>query len=287
MNRLLVLDLSFLIHRAHFGHGFDMRSPKGTPTKAIYGALQWFFTFYHEYRPTHIIVALDSSTKSLERTKLYPEYKAGRNSSMSEEDAIGIKKQKKITAELLAKLTKPECCIKVAGWEADDVMASAAYSFKDDTQVCLAASDKDLNQVLFDNVLIYNPVKQEYTSAKSMSVRYGFPYDKFVFFQSLLGDSSDNIKGVVGVGEKTATALVQQFASDSEMFNSLDSVQSTKIRAKLQEQKGEFELSKKLVTLNTSLLDGRTLDDFRVERLRTKEILAYLMVLGIKKLQTY
>ena len=214
MDRIIIIDGNSLINRAYYAMARPMITREGIYTQGIYGFLNMLSKIEEDYAPTHMAVAWDLKAPTF-RHKEYDAYKAGRK-SMPAELAMELPIMKEI---LEAKGIKN---LSVEGFEADDVigtvskMADAAGM---DTMII--TGDRDALQLASDTVKVIITKKGitefELYDAEKMQERYQLTPSQFIDLKGLMGDSSDNIPGIPGVGEKTGIKLLTQFGSISEM----------------------------------------------------------------------
>lgn len=148
---------------------------------------------------------MDTKKENLWRTTVNSEYKANRNKTANE-----LACQFKYIEEAIESMNMTK--YKIDTFEADDVISSLCYQNQDKEEIIVASSDKDMIQLLeYNNVKIYNPQKKEYITTKECQEKYGIEPNQFTFYQTLIGDSTDNISGIKGVGPKTATKIVNNY----------------------------------------------------------------------------
>ena len=208
MARLLIADGSSQIYRAFHamarGAGRPLTAEDGTPTGALLGFLQILRKAIREYAPDHLAVAFDLSAPTF-RHERFPEYKAQRDAAP--EDLVT---QMKLAREALAALRIP--VLELKGWEADDVIATLARRAKESgEEVVILSSDKDLLQLVGDGVSFHHTVRDKLLDEKTAEEVYGLPPERIRDFLAILGDSSDNIPGVKGIGEKGAKELIKAY----------------------------------------------------------------------------
>jgi len=248
---LILVDGSGYVFRAF--HALpQMNNSRGMPTNAAFGFIRMLLKLLKEVRPTHIAVVFDSPGKTF-RDELYPEYKQNRAESPGDlivqipyihraVEAFGIKS------------------IMSGGVEADDVIGTlAARAAKGNFAVTVVTADKDLMQIVEPHVTLWDTMRDRKTGMREVRERFGVEPAALVDIQALTGDQIDNIKGVPGVGEKTAVALVQKFGGVEEIYGHLDGVERSGIRGAkriaelLKQHRGDVELSRKLVRIDTEV----------------------------------
>ena len=211
--RLLILDSHGILFRAFFALGQQpnpMTSSQGELTFATYGYAESLLRVIDQIKPTHICAAWDAKGKTF-RHELYPDYKATRKATPPE-----LIPQMERVRELLEAFSIP--IYELAGFEADDIAGTiAAKAAADDIETWIATLDSDLIQLVEPNVnlFMFRPYQRDtvkYDESKATE-RYGFPPRFMIDYKALRGDTSDNIPGIKGIGEKTATKLIQEFGS--------------------------------------------------------------------------
>jgi len=194
----------------------------------------------NDFDPQHIAVVWDSKGGSF-RNKEYPEYKAHRQAPPDD-----LFDQKDDIIEVIEAIDMANVAKK--GYEADDLIGSIAKNNKG-SQTVIVGPDKDLYQFLSKDVIVFDPFKERIIDEETFETERGFPPSKIPFYHALLGDASDNIPGVAGVGKKTAEVLVKQFDSLKDLYNNLDKVKKPRVRLLLEQYKKEALLSLKLFTI--------------------------------------
>lgn len=247
MERLLIIDGHAYAYRAFHAIRF-LRSPGGQPTNAIYGFVKMLAKMRANLRPTHLIVVWDGGLCA-ERMAVLPEYKAQR-SEMPDD----LKPQfDEITNYLTAAGIASYCA---DGVEADDYIACLArHALKTDMQIVIASADKDFMQLVSPRVGLLNPNDKSEVIWTDEQVRQktGVEPAQIVDWLSLMGDSVDNIRGVPGVGPKTAADLLNQFGSVENLLARLDEVKSEKIRDALRESAATLRRNRELIRLRDDL----------------------------------
>src|SRR5260370_331772 len=224
----------------------EMTSPHGMPTNAVFGFTRDILNILTQKKPTHLICATDPSGPG-ERENLYPRYKAQR-SAMPEE----LRPQFPFIARTIAAFGIP--VLEVAGWEADDVIATVAeQSAVRDMDVCIVTNDKDARQLLGPRVKIYHVRKNQYLDEEMLLSDWGVRPDQVIDFQSLVGDSVDNVPGVPLVGPKKAGALLAQFGNLEGVLAHADEAPGAKLRENLKAFADQARLSRELVRLRRDL----------------------------------
>ncbi|MES0336180.1 MAG: DNA polymerase I [Candidatus Magnetobacterium sp. LHC-1] len=255
---LYLIDGTANIYRAFFAIR-NLSNSKGLPTNAIYGFVNMFFKLIKDRNAAAIAVAFDSAGPT-QRHRLYPAYKAQRPHPPDELIA-----QLAPIRDILQALDVKTFAIP--GVEADDILATVAKrAASEGIDVYIVSSDKDLLQVLEPRIRIYDPIKDVELDVQHVIRRFGLPPDRVTEVMALTGDTSDNIPGVKGVGEKTAVELLRQFSSLDELINNPSRIANKRIRSLVLDSVDNIRLSKQLVTIDTDLPMEIDVDGLFAER---------------------
>ncbi len=251
-----LVDGSSFIHRAY--HAIrGLANSKGFPTNAVLGFSRMILKLLQDKRPAHLAVALDAKGPTFRHT-LYPQYKANRP-PMPEDLAAQIPVMKRILGSLNLKLVEME------GFEADDLMGTLARICEErGFRVVMVTGDKDFRQLVTANASLWDPMKDVVTDPGSLREATGLEPRQFVDVMGLAGDSSDNVPGVRGVGEKTAVELVRRFGSLEKVLEHTPEIRKPKLRASLESSRAEAELSKRLVTIDCHVPLGVEVEELRM-----------------------
>lgn len=251
MNKVFFLDAYALIFRAYYAFIKNPRiNSKGVNTSAIFGFMNSLLDVIQKEKPTHLAVAFDSSAKTF-RHDAYPAYKATREATPED-----IRKSIPYIKQIIEALDIP--MFEVPGYEADDVIGTLAKNFaQHNYMVFMMTPDKDYCQLVDKNIFMYKPSR----SGSDVEI-WGIPEVQRQFevksplqvidVLGLWGDASDNIPGAPGIGEKTAKKLIKDFGSIDSILQQTDKL-SGKIKESLIQYKDQVLLSKKLVTIHTSV----------------------------------
>ena len=258
--RMFLIDGYAMLYRAHFAM---IRNPLitsyGLPTSALFGFLNQLFRILNKENPDYIATIFDRKEKTF-RHKKYPDYKANRD-PMPEELQVQLPHLwKLIDALQIPNLSKK-------GYEADDIIGTLAVDgTKNDLEVFIVSGDKDFMQLINDNVFLYAPGTKnkpdKIYNKDGVKERWGVPPEKIIDLFGLMGDSSDNIPGVSGVGPKSAMKLINEYDTLEEALNNAEIVTNKRVRNGLLEGKENAILSKDLVTIVTDVPIDYNIKDF-------------------------
>lgn len=278
MKRLIIVDISSFIFRAFYAIR-PMTAPDGRPVNAAYGVLSMLIKLLQNYNPTHVVLARDVSGGSF-RNEVYDQYKANRGAPP--EDLIP---QFEIIETIIDKMKIPERGMQ--NYEADDVIGSFCVQFKDDfDEILIASGDKDLMQFVDGNVKMLDTMKDKIFERKDVYEKMGVWPEQIVDYLSLLGDSSDNIPGVRGIGAKGAAKLLEEYKTLEELLKNIDNLSNKRAKTALEKDSESAHLSKKLVKIVTDLDLGHDVDSLKYTMESNDEILAYLDELNFKTLRS-
>lgn len=272
--RLIIVDVSNFIFRAFFAIR-PMNAPDGTPTNAVYGMFSMLQKLLSEHRPTHIFLARDTKGGSF-RNKLYSEYKANR--SEPPEDLIP---QFALIEELIQKMGLP--AFSHEEYEADDIIGSAATQWKNNfDEIFIASGDKDLMQFVGDNVHLLDTMKDKIYHPEDVEEKMGVKPSQIVDYLSIVGDSSDNIPGMKGIGAKGAADLLKEWGTLENIIENRDKLKGKRVIDAFQNYLDDALLSKKLVTIVTDLDIGHSVAETQYKFSPSDELIAFLNRLGFK-----
>lgn len=244
--KLLAIDGNSLIHRAFWALP-QMTDGEGRPTNAVYGFFSMLFKMVETYAPTHIVVAFDKKGPTF-RHEMFDQYKAGRKPT-PDDLKVQIPMLKDALSILGIYFAEKE------SYEADDILGT--LSKLPDIVKYIVTGDKDALQLISDSAFVVLTKKgvtevKQYDEAELKS-EYGLTPGQIIDLKSLMGDASDNIPGVPGVGEKTALKLIGEFGSLENLYVHMDDLPKNKLREKLELNKDSAFFSKELATINTEV----------------------------------
>ncbi|WP_026584599.1 DNA polymerase I [Bacillus sp. J33] len=278
--KLVLIDGNSIAYRAFFALPL-LNNDKGIHTNAVYGFTMMLQRILEDEKPTHLLVAFDAG-KTTFRHKTFSEYKGGRQKTPPE-----LSEQFPFIRELLDAYGISR--YELENYEADDIIGTLSLQAeKDGYEVKVISGDKDLTQLSSDAVTVSITRKgitdiEEYTPAH-IKEKYGITADRIIDMKGLMGDSSDNIPGVPGVGEKTALKLLKEFGTLEELLNSVDKVSGKKLKEKLEEFKEQALMSKELATITREAPVEIKIEDIQYEGYEKEKVIHIFKELGFNSL---
>jgi len=249
--RLFLIDGSSYIFRAFFAVP-SLNHSTGLPTNAIFGFTNILLKFLKQHRPEYITVALDAGRETF-RNELFPGYKGNRPEAPAD-----LIPQFPYFRRVLDALNIP--LLELPGYEADDIIATLCRTLADQgCELVVVSSDKDLMQLVTKDIKLLDSAKDQWIGAAEVKIKFGVEPHRVVEVMGLMGDAVDAIPGVKGIGEKTASALIQEFGALENLFNRLDEVDAmhlrgaSRVRKILAAGKDAAFLSRNLATVRRDL----------------------------------
>lgn len=270
-NPLILVDGSSYLYRAY--HAFPpLTNSAGEPTGAMYGVLNMLRSLLLQYKPSHVAVVFDAKGKTF-RDELFEAYKSHRPPMPDD-----LRAQIEPLHTMVKAMGLP--LLAISGVEADDVIGTLALAAeKMGKPVLISTGDKDMAQLVSPNITLINTMNNAILGPDEVEEKYGIPPSLIIDFLALMGDSSDNIPGVAGVGEKTAQALLQGLGGVKDIYDNLDKVAALTFRgaktmaAKLEQNKEMAFLSYQLATIKTDVELELTCNKLTVEEPAVEELL--------------
>ncbi|MEQ4988813.1 DNA polymerase I [Proteus sp. fly-1089] len=270
-NPFILVDGSSYLYRAY--HAFPpLTNSQGEPTGAMYGVLNMLRSLIIQYKPSHVAVVFDAKGKTF-RDELYEEYKSNRPPMPDD-----LREQIAPLHEMVQAMGLP--LLSISGVEADDVIGTLALkAAADGRDVLISTGDKDMAQLVTPKITLINTMTNVILGPDEVKEKYGVPPELIIDFLALMGDSSDNIPGVPGVGEKTALGLLQGIGSLNDIYQQLDNIATLSFRgaktlgAKMAEHEKVAKLSYKLATIKTDVELDKTFDDLVVNEPNLDQLL--------------
>jgi len=261
---LYLVDGSSYIHRA-FHAVRNLSNSKGLPTNAIFGFSRMLLKLLTDKKPSQMAVVFDAKGPTF-RHALYEEYKATR--PPAPEDLVAQFPYIRAVVQGLGL-----AMIEKEGYEADDIIGTLARLGEEQGyKIIVVTGDKDFKQIISPSVTLWDTMKDRLTTYDSFTEEYGLKPEQMIDVMGLSGDSSDNIPGVPGVGEKTAIDLIKQFGSLEKVLDNAQQIKKSKLKENLTQAREDALLSKRLVTLDLHVpLDWR-IEDLRIGPLDQKKL---------------
>jgi DNA polymerase-1 len=282
---MFLIDGSAIFYRSYFAF---IRNPlinsKGENTSATFGFLSTLFKLIEDERPDYLSIIFDTKEPTF-RHELYSKYKATRE-KMPEEMSATYPRMIEALQTLNMNL------FEMAGYEADDLIATFARRFEsEDLHIFIVSGDKDLAQLVNDQIFIYASGKSttqgvDIMDREGVQKKFGVSPEAITDYLALVGDKSDNVPGIPSVGEKTAAALLSQFKSLEDIIAHSEQIERTSLKEKIDSHIETARLSKQLVTLDSNVPIEATLDDLTVKSWDQKNIEVLLKDMEFNRLVT-
>ena len=271
---LILIDGSGFIFRAY--HALPpMARPDGTPVNAVFGFTNMLGRLLQNHEGTHLAVVFDAGRTTF-RNALYPQYKAQRP-----EPPADLTPQFALVRDATAAFGVPG--VELATWEADDLIASyARAATAEGWRTTIISSDKDLMQLVDDQVAMQDPIKQKPIGAAEVMEKFGVPPAKVVEVQALMGDSVDNVPGVPGIGPKTAAQLIQEYGDVEGVLRAAETMKPGKRRDMLLQHAEAARISRKLVELCCDVPLPVPLEALRAKDPDPATLIAWLLSMGFR-----
>tara|TARA_B110001454_G_C12723300_1_gene436375 strand:- start:40582 stop:43164 length:2583 start_codon:yes stop_codon:yes gene_type:complete len=273
MKRLFLVDSSSLFFRAFYAIR-PLTSPSGLPVNAIYGYLSMILKLIKDERPDYLAFCYDRKEPSF-RKDIYSEYKSNRT-EMPDDLQKQMPHIKKVSDLLGIK------AYEVPGFEADDIIGCLSeWGLTQDLAVYIVSGDKDFAQLVKPNVFLYDTMKDTKIDEKGVIEKWGVSPKQFIDYLAIVGDSSDNVPGVKGVGPKGAIKLIEEYGTLENVYENIDKIEG-KLKIKLVENKENAFLSKILVTIKTDCISDVNLEELTYKLNSNPELDAWLDELNFK-----
>ena len=276
MKKIVLIDGNNLVFRSYYATAYSgviMRNSKGFPTNALYGFINMVNKIIREDKPEYILVAFDKG-KTFRHSE-YDEYKAGRNDTPDE-----LKQQFPVAKDVLNAMGIKY--FEIDNYEADDIIGtlSSMAHVDPDFDCEIVSSDKDLFQLIEDDVIVRSPKSNDYViyDRDTFKATYEVEPIRMIDLKALMGDPSDNIPGVPGIGEKTAIKLIKEYDNIDNLYEHVDEIKG-KLKDKLIEGKKSCYISRDLATIIKDVKLGFSLEDTKylgINNLKFKSILEEL-----------
>ncbi|MDH5763204.1 MAG: DNA polymerase I [Nitrospinota bacterium] len=275
--KLYLIDGSSYIFRAFYGIRQFLSNAQGLPTNALYGFTTMLSKVVRDEAPDYLAVVFDSKAKTF-RHEMYPEYKANRE--VPPED---LAQQFPYFEPLVEAFNIVS--LRQDGYEADDIIGTLAKKGEaEGMEVTIVSGDKDMMQLISPHVHMLDTMKDKRFEKPEVIEKFGVPPEQVIEVMGLMGDSSDHIPGVKGVGPKTATELIQKYGSIDELYKNIDEIDKKKLKEKLETDKENALLSRKLVTIDTEMELDCNVEDLKMREPDTDKLRSMFTELGFKSL---
>ncbi len=276
-DEIFLVDGSGYIFRAYYAMPQNLTNPQGVPVGAVLGFCSMMFKLLTDLRAPYIAVIFDAARRNY-RNDIYPEYKANRDETP--EDLIP---QFGLIREATQAFGIP--ALDLEGYEADDLIATyARLARAQGKKVTIVGTDKDLMQLVNDDVRLYDPIKSRYLGREDVIEKFGVPPEKVIDVQALAGDSIDNVPGVPGIGLKTAAQLITEYGDLETLLKEAPGIKQQKRRENLIENAELARISKKLVVLHDDVPVPLAIEDLHSHDPHTPQLAAFLRQHGFKSL---
>jgi DNA polymerase I len=280
-DHVFLVDGSSYIFRAYHALPPLTRKSDGLQVNAVLGFCNMLWKLMRdmkpEEQPTHLAVVFDKSERTF-RTEMYPDYKAHRPDPPDD-----LRPQFPLIREAVRAFDIP--CLEQGGFEADDLIATYVRQARDAGAVAtIVSSDKDLMQLVTDGVVMFDSMRDRWIGIPEVIEKFGVPPEKVIEVQALIGDSTDNVPGVPGIGVKTAAQLIGEYGDLETLLTRAGEIKQEKRRQSLIDNAEKARLSKKLVTLDDKVKLDVPLADLVVHEPEYKHLIAFLKAMEFNTL---
>src|SRR5271155_1907246 len=280
-DHVFLVDGSGYIFRAYHALPPINRKSDGLQLNAVFGFCNMLWKLLRdmkaEEKPTHLAVVFDKSEKTF-RTEMYPDYKAHRPDPPDD-----LRPQFKFVREAVQDFDLP--CLEQDGYEADDLIATYVREASEaGATSTIVSSDKDLMQLVNDRVVMFDTMKDKKIGRAEVIEKFGVPPDKVIEVQALIGDSTDNVPGVPGIGVKTAAQLIGEFGDLETLLKRAGEIKQPKRREALLENADKARISRQLVLLDDKVALDVPLDDLAVHEPDARKLIAFLKAMEFSTL---
>ncbi|EAG4095363.1 DNA polymerase I, partial [Listeria monocytogenes] len=273
MNKLVLIDGNSIANRAFYALPL-LNNDKGVYTNAVYGFAMMLMNVLEKEKPSHVLVAFDAGKTTFRHTT-FKGYKGGRQKTPSE-----LSEQFPFIRELLTAYDIPQ--YELANYEADDIIGTLTKKAEaDGMEVAIITGDRDLTQLASEKTTVYITKKgiadMETNTPETLKEKYNLTPEQIIDMKGLMGDSSDNIPGIPGVGEKTALKLLHEFGGTVEsVLEHAEEISGKKLKEKVLENKELAILSKELATINVDSPIECTVESTKYDGYQTEKVIPLL-----------
>ncbi len=274
MRKLLIIDGYNFLFRAYHAMP-QLTNPAGVPIGAVHGFINILFKYFTQEDFDYIVVALDAGVRTF-RSDVYEEYKKNRS-----EAPDPLVPQFDLARQAIAAFDI--CALTMPGYEADDIIAtSVRFAENQGIHSTILSSDKDLMQLISDTTIIIDPIKNIDITPEYVMEKFGVSHIHLLNFFALVGDTSDNIPGVKGIGPKTASGLINQYPSLEAIYQNIDQIESIRVRNLLLSGRDSAFLSRHLIALKEDI--DIDLNDFTKKKIDLEKLTSFLNTHGLKSI---
>ncbi|HWE04154.1 MAG TPA: DNA polymerase I [Tepidisphaeraceae bacterium] len=272
-----IIDGHAQIFRAYFAPFRDLTSPSGEPTRATFVFTQMLMNLVAKRKPDYLCMVIDSGDETVFRKEFFPEYKANRTAPPDD-----FLPQAERILQIVRDAGVP--IFAKGGFEADDLIATFVKRMKgQDFEIFVVSKDKDIRQLLSESTKMYDVQSDEVIDVKKLEEKCGYTPDEAIEIQTLIGDSTDNVPGIPGVGEKTALKLVKKYGSADAVLNHLDEL-TPKMRENFDKYRDRLPMARRLVTLKDDVEIKFDPEACKFTGLNTASLRHYAITLGFTSL---
>lgn len=266
MEKIFIIDASGYLYSSYFAIR-NLTNSKGESTNALYGFIRSVLKLIKDFQPTHMVAVFDGPRNAKKRLEIYPDYKIHRLTAPQDLPYQIGWAQEFCTMMGLPYLNIPEV-------EADDAIGAVAkWAEKQGAEVLICSTDKDLAQLVNERIVMLNTRKDnQIMGVKEVEENYGVPPHQIIDLLALIGDSSDNVPGVAGIGPKTASSLLKDFHSLDNLLANADKIVGEKKKTSILENKDKALISRQLVTLHLDINTPNTEDFYRLKTINLNRL---------------
>jgi len=276
MKRVYLVDVSSLFFRAFYAIR-QLNNSQGLPTNALYGFLAAITKLLKEHKPDGMAFCFDHPESGF-REELYPDYKANRDEAPND-----LIKQFPYLPKLAEALSVP--AFEKAGFEADDVIGTLTKKSKrQGIEVVIISGDKDFGQLVGPGVKIFDPSKDIYIDEDGVRAKFGVDANQVIDYLAIVGDASDNVPGVRGIGPKGAVKLLAEYKTLDGIYENIDTIKNERLRGLLTDQKDQAYMSQKLCTIHCDMEIGLEPNDLILKPIKRELLVPLLEELNFKTL---
>ena len=267
-NKLVLIDGYGFLFRAYFAIK-NLKRSDGIATNGAYGFTRMLMNLLANINATHIAIVFDSGKKTF-RHEIFPQYKANR--PPVPEDLIPQFTMIRDAANALNIKT-----LEKVGYEADDIIATlATKAEKEDFEILIVSSDKDLMQLVNNNIFMYDAMKEKKIYTEDVFEKWGVEPSRLLDVLSLIGDTADNVSGVQGIGPKTAVELINEYGSVENLIENVQNIKQEKRKNTIINHLDDLKLSKRLITLEKNVDLEEKLDDLKIQAIEPEKLIKFL-----------